>query len=52
VIALLDTHIPLWWAEDSKRLSAAQRRVLKRANDEAALGLCNVCNGLHNRRSP
>jgi len=42
VIALLDTHILLWWAEDSKRLSAAQRRILKRANDKAALGVSDV----------
>lgn len=42
MIALLDTHILLWWAEDSKRLSAAQRRVLKRANDKTALGVSDV----------
>lgn len=42
MIALLDTHILLWWAEDSRRLSAAQRRVLKRANDESALGVSDV----------
>ena len=42
MIALLDTHILLWWAEDSKRLSAAQRRILKRANDKAALGVSDV----------
>jgi PIN domain nuclease of toxin-antitoxin system len=42
VIALLDTHVLLWWAEDSKRLSAAQRRLLKKANDTTALGVSDV----------
>jgi PIN domain nuclease of toxin-antitoxin system len=42
VIALLDTHILLWWFEDPKRLSSAQRRVLKRAGDRSALGVSDA----------
>ncbi len=42
MIALLDTHILLWWFEGSKRLSTAQRRVLKRADDAHALGVSDV----------
>jgi PIN domain nuclease of toxin-antitoxin system len=42
VIALLDTHILLWWFEDPKRLSPAQRRVIKKANDTTSLGVSDV----------
>ena len=42
MIALLDTHILLWWFEDLKRLSTAQRRVLKKASDTKALGVSDV----------
>ncbi len=42
MIALLDTHILLWWFEDPKRLSSAQRRMLKRANDVNALGVSDA----------
>jgi PIN domain nuclease of toxin-antitoxin system len=42
VIALLDTHVLLWWFEDPKRLSSAQRRVLKRASDGDSLGVSDA----------
>jgi PIN domain nuclease of toxin-antitoxin system len=42
VIALLDTHVLLWWFEQPKRLSLAQRRVLHKAGDEASLGVSDV----------
>ena len=42
MIALLDTHILLWWFEDAKRLSTAQRRLIKRASDKTALGVSDV----------
>jgi PIN domain nuclease of toxin-antitoxin system len=42
VIALLDTHVVLWWFQQPKRLSAAQRRVLRQAGDNASLGIADV----------
>lgn len=42
MIALLDTHVLLWWFEDPKRLSSAQQRTLKKANDTRALGVSEV----------
>jgi PIN domain nuclease of toxin-antitoxin system len=42
MIALLDTHILLWWLERGSRLSAAQRRVLGRAGDRASVGVSDV----------
>ena len=42
MIALLDTHILLWWFEQPKRLSAKQRRTLQRANDANALGVSDM----------
>ncbi len=42
MIALLDTHVLLWWFEDPKRLSTPQRRVLKKASDAVALGVSDV----------
>lgn len=42
MIALLDTHVLLWWFEDPKRLSIAQRRVLKRAGDRIAVGVSDA----------
>jgi len=42
VIALLDTHILLWWFEQPKRLSHSQRRVLHKAGDSASLGVSDV----------
>jgi PIN domain nuclease of toxin-antitoxin system len=42
MIALLDTHILLWWFERASRLSAAQRRVLGRAGDRASVGVSDI----------
>lgn len=42
MIALLDTHVLLWWFERGSRLSPAQRRVLARAGDSASLGVSDV----------
>jgi len=42
MIALLDTHILLWWFQGSTRLSSAQRRVIKRADDDHPLGVSDV----------
>ncbi|HVH44399.1 MAG TPA: type II toxin-antitoxin system VapC family toxin [Labilithrix sp.] len=42
MIAVLDTHILLWWLEGKKRLSVAQRRILERADDTHALGVSDV----------
>jgi PIN domain nuclease of toxin-antitoxin system len=42
VIALLDTHILLWWFERPKRLTTKQRGTLERANDASALGVSDV----------
>jgi PIN domain nuclease of toxin-antitoxin system len=42
MIALLDTHILLWWFERASRLSGAQRRVLAKAGDHASLGVSDV----------
>ncbi|MDQ3032740.1 MAG: type II toxin-antitoxin system VapC family toxin [Myxococcota bacterium] len=42
MIALLDTHVVLWWFEQPKRLSAAQRRALSKASDTRALGVCDA----------
>lgn len=42
MIALLDTHVLLWWFEQPRRLSRAQRRALARASDTQALGVCDV----------
>ena len=42
MIALIDTHILVWWFERSKRLSAAQRRVLAKANSDRPLAVADV----------
>jgi PIN domain nuclease of toxin-antitoxin system len=42
MIALLDTHILLWWLERSPRLSAAQRRFLGRISDARPVGVADV----------
>jgi PIN domain nuclease of toxin-antitoxin system len=42
VIALLDTHVLLWWLDAPKRLTAAQRRILHRAGDSRSLGVSDV----------
>ena len=42
MIALLDTHILLWWFERASRLSAGPRRVLGRASDHASVGVSDI----------
>jgi PIN domain nuclease of toxin-antitoxin system len=42
VIALLDTHVLLWWFERPGRLAVAQRRVLAKAGDARAVGVSDV----------
>jgi len=42
VIALLDTHILIWWFEQPKRLSASQRRAIQKAGDVEALGVSDA----------
>jgi PIN domain nuclease of toxin-antitoxin system len=42
VIALLDTHILLWWLEGGKRLSRAQRRVIARASAREPLRVSDI----------
>jgi len=42
MIALLDTHVLLWWFEQPKHLSPAQRRVLNKAGEARAVGVSDV----------
>lgn len=42
MIALLDTHVLLWWHLDPKRLSRQQRRVIERADDAHAVVLSDA----------
>jgi PIN domain nuclease of toxin-antitoxin system len=42
MIALLDTHVVLWWFERSNRLSRAQQRMLARSNDDRPLGVADT----------
>lgn len=42
MIALLDTHVVLWWFERSSRLSRAQQRMLARSNDDRPLGVADT----------
>jgi len=42
MIALLDTHILLWWFDRSKRLSRAQQRLLDRSRDDRPLGVTDT----------
>ena len=39
---LLDTHILLWWLNDSARLSAGQREALGRANEKSPLLVSDI----------
>lgn len=39
---LLDTHVLLWWLNDSGRLSAGQREVLGRAGEESPLLVSDI----------
>lgn len=42
MIALLDTHVLIWWFEKPKRLSAAQRRVLAKADAARPVGVADI----------
>jgi PIN domain nuclease of toxin-antitoxin system len=42
VIAVVDTHVLLWWLEQPKRLSKAQRRLLARNDPAHPLGVSDV----------
>jgi PIN domain nuclease of toxin-antitoxin system len=42
MIALLDTHVLLWWFEQPKRLSAAQRRLIGRNDERHPLGVSDA----------
>jgi PIN domain nuclease of toxin-antitoxin system len=42
VIALLDTHVLLWWHLEPRRLSREQRRAIARADDTHALGVSDA----------
>jgi PIN domain nuclease of toxin-antitoxin system len=42
LIALLDTHVLVWWFDRSWRLSAAQRRILRRAEQGDAVGVSDI----------
>lgn len=42
MIAVLDTHILLWWFEKPKRLSGAQRRVLAKADGDHPLVVSEI----------
>jgi len=39
---LIDTHVLLWWFEQPKKLSLAQRRTLHKASDANALGVSDA----------
>ena len=42
MIALLDTHVLLWWFDRSSRLSAAQRRILRRVEQGDAVAVADI----------
>ena len=42
MIALLDTHVLLWWFERSTRLSRAQQRMLARSDADRPLGVADT----------
>ncbi|MBX3130529.1 MAG: type II toxin-antitoxin system VapC family toxin [Polyangiaceae bacterium] len=42
MIALLDTHVFLWWFEQPKRLSVAQRRIIRRNDERHPLGVSDA----------
>jgi PIN domain nuclease of toxin-antitoxin system len=42
VIALLDTHVILWWLDKSTRLSAAQRKLLRRVEHGESVGVADI----------
>jgi PIN domain nuclease of toxin-antitoxin system len=42
MIALLDTHVVLWWFERSTRLSRVQQRMLARSHADRPLGVADT----------
>jgi PIN domain nuclease of toxin-antitoxin system len=42
MMALLDTHVLLWWFDRSKRLSRNQQRTLARNNPDHSLGVADT----------
>jgi PIN domain nuclease of toxin-antitoxin system len=42
VIALLDTHVILWWFERPSRLSSSQRKILRRVERGDAVGIADI----------
>ncbi len=42
MMALLDTHVLLWWLDDPARLSAAQREVIETADSESPLLVSDI----------
>jgi PIN domain nuclease of toxin-antitoxin system len=42
VIAVLDTHVVLWWFDRSTRLSRAQQRLLARCRDDRPVGVADT----------
>jgi PIN domain nuclease of toxin-antitoxin system len=42
MIALLDTHVVLWWFDRSTRLSRAQQRLLARNSDDRPVGVADT----------
>ena len=42
MIAIVDTHVLLWWFERAARLSRAQSRVLARADAKHPLGVADI----------
>lgn len=42
MIAVLDTHVVLWWFDRSTRLSRAQQRLLARCRDDHPVGVTDT----------
>ena len=42
MIALLDTHMLIWWVQGGKRLSADQRRIIARASASEPLRVSDI----------
>ena len=42
MIALLDTHVLLWWFEQPKRLSLSQRKLIDRSGEARPLGVSDT----------
>jgi len=42
VIAILDTHVLLWWLAGDRRLSRGQKRVIGKASSDSPIGLSEI----------